>query len=215
MVPGSEERRAHVESRIYNKFYNTNYTASWFLVRMELKLDANGNLPAPPCGDAHPANLFCTAGPLVQKKLDLLDAPSNTLPMLGCGGFAAETLPLAVGDAEKGSPMAKSFTDGPVLLGDLTVPVFGAGAPKTGPSGWWATWSNTRQDYRGFAPVHRGVCNLLFGDGSVRAVKDGNRDGFLNNGFPASSGGGFQGDSVEIPETEVFSRWSLEGPFPD
>jgi hypothetical protein len=55
----------------------------------------------------------------------------------------------------------------------------------------------------------------LFGDGSVRAVKDSNRDGLVNNGFPASSGAGFQDDAVEISEREVFSRWSLQGPFLD
>ena len=215
MVPGSEERRVLVEEQIYNKFYNTNYTASWFLVRMELKLDSHGNMPTPPCGDVHPANVFCTEGPLVQRQVDLLDAPSNTLPLLGCGGAFADVLPLNVGAAEQGSPLAKSFTDGPVMLGDLSVPVFGNTATKNGPTGWWATWNKTRQDYRGFAPVHRGVSNLLFCDGSVRPVKDRNRDGYLNNGFPASSGAGFQDDSVEMPATEVFSRWSLQGPFPD
>src|SRR5687767_1819634 len=38
-----DDRRKFVETQIYNKFYNTNYTASWFLVRSELRIDVMGN----------------------------------------------------------------------------------------------------------------------------------------------------------------------------
>jgi prepilin-type N-terminal cleavage/methylation domain-containing protein/prepilin-type processing-associated H-X9-DG protein len=206
----TEPRRTVVEEDVYKKFYNTNYTASWFLVRMGVEVDSFGSLPIPPCGDTDPANLFCTEGPLKQTKVDLLDAPSNTLPLLGCGAAVSETLPMAIGDAEEGTPMAQSFTNGP-RMPDLAVP--NPHTVKGGATGWWAIWNSTRQDYRGFAPVHRGNCNLLFTDGSVRSVKDTNRDGYLNSGFPA--GGGFIDDTVELPTAEVFNRWSLQGPFPD
>ncbi len=216
LAPDSEERRLVIEKNLYEKSYNTNYTASWFLVRMGVDVDDAGNLKKPPsaCGSASPISLFSTLGPLEQRKVDLLDAPSNTLPLLGCGA-AMGTLPMTVGNADEGSPVAKSFTDGPARIGDLTIPSFPSTAPKAGPIGvgWWATWNDTRQDYRGFAPVHRGFCNLMFADGSVRGVKDVNGDGYLNNGFSAT--GGFLDDNVEIPETAVFSRWSLQGPFPD
>jgi len=220
MSAGSEARRLEVETNVYNEFYNTNYTAGWFLVRMGVKLEANGSITTPACGVTDPANRFCTEGPLQQIKMDLLDAPSSTLPVLGCGGLATETLPsgdvlpmllpLTVGDAEQGTPMAKSFTDGP-RLNDLTIP--NLNTTKNGPTGWWAIWNSTRQDYRGFGPVHRDNCNLLFADGSVRSVNDANGDGFLNTGFSAV--GGFADDRVELPDTEVFSRWSLQGPFVD
>ena len=40
----ADEARAFVEEAIYNRGYNTNYAASWFLVRTAVTLDAHGNL---------------------------------------------------------------------------------------------------------------------------------------------------------------------------
>ena len=40
----SEGRRLFVEKKIYEKLFNTNYTASWFLVRGEVSLTPYGNL---------------------------------------------------------------------------------------------------------------------------------------------------------------------------
>jgi prepilin-type processing-associated H-X9-DG protein len=89
-------------------------------------------------------------------------------------------------------------------------PSFAAGAPKTGPTGWWAGWNNTTiQDYRGFAAVHRGACNVLFADGSARSILDKNEDGLVNNGFSATPTNGFASDEVEVTEEELFSGWSL------
>jgi prepilin-type processing-associated H-X9-DG protein len=66
------------------------------------------------------------------------------------------------------------------------------------------------QDYRGFAPVHRSVCNVLMADGSVRPFEDANRDGFLHNGFPISgeTNGGHE-RNLELPADEVFSGAAL------
>ena len=213
-----DDRCEIVEKKVYDKFYNTNYTASWFLVRMGVDVESTtGNLKLRElgCGATDPKNIFCTLGPLEQTKVDLLDAPSNTLPLLGCGGMAVNLLPCAVGAAEATTPMAKSFTDGPRPVSDITAPLVTGAVSKDGAAGWWVYWNSTRQDYRGFGPVHRGTCNLLFADGSVRSVKDANGDGYLNNGFTTASNGGFLSDEVEMPLTDVFSRWSLQGPFPE
>jgi len=67
------------------------------------------------------------------------------------------------------------------------------------------------QDYRGFAPVHQGLCNVLMADGSVKALKDSNDDGLINNGFPQASGGGFADDVIEVEDHQLFSKASLRG----
>jgi prepilin-type processing-associated H-X9-DG protein len=67
-----------------------------------------------------------------------------------------------------------------------------------------------RQDYRGWSPLHEGTCNILFADGSVRAVADSDRDGYLNNGFPADTASGFASETIEMPPTEVASLYSLK-----
>jgi len=68
------------------------------------------------------------------------------------------------------------------------------------------------QDTRGWAPVHRGSCNLLMADGSVKSVKDLNGDGFLNPGFPVEPGDdpaankvGYLDGTTEMSSYEVFS----------
>jgi hypothetical protein len=50
---------------------------------------------------------------------------------------------------------------------------------------------------------------LLFADGSVRTFVDENADGYLNNGFPPSSGGGFADDRAELAPTDLMSLYSL------
>ena len=80
-----------------------------------------------------------------------------------------------------------------------------------GANGWWAVWTKqTLQDYRGFAPVHRDVCNILMADGSVHSFQDRNTDGFLNNGF-AARGESADAAAIEIPAQEVFSGAAVRG----
>jgi len=206
----SDARRDLVEQRIYAKHYNTNYTASWFLVRSEVVLNNSGNLVATPTGC--PRSLTSrnsTRGPLKRVILDRGAVSSSFVPLLGCGAPAGN-LAMAIGPHPAGSLVAKTMTDGPVVKETLArLPNFSSGTSRTGANGWWAGWNATIQDFRGFAPVHRSACNLLFGDGSVRAFVDANRDGLLNNGFPASADSGFASDTVEVSQEELFSKWSL------
>jgi prepilin-type N-terminal cleavage/methylation domain-containing protein/prepilin-type processing-associated H-X9-DG protein len=216
MGGGSEGRRAFVEERIYRKGYNTNYTASWFLVRGGVVLDPNtGNPKAafPAC--AVPADLsnrtYCT-GPLKQSILDSSKAPAMLVPLLGDGALAGPA-PMAIGDVAAGSMLTKAMTGGPRLkmASGADYPVPTPNSPRNGVNGWWAIWNkNVLQDYRNFQPVHNGVAMILFADGSVRSFTDLNRDGQLNNGFTASVDGGFADSDIEIKSDDIFSFYSVD-----
>jgi len=205
------DRRAFVEERIFKKHYNTNYTASWYLVRSGVKLNpATGNLLAKAgCDEKTLKSRHSTLGPLQQGYADSAAGGLAFLPLLGCGAAAGQ-LSAAMGYAPSGALTVKSFTDGPVTnpgmaqLPDLN-------KAREGADGWWAQWNATRQDFRGFAPVHRGLCNILFADGAVRSYEAKNGDGLLNDGFQPTgvTGNGFTSDEIELPGEEVLSRWSL------
>lgn len=215
MAPGSDPRKQVVFGKVFSQFYNTNYCASWYLARSGVLLDDSGNLrPAQGACDTSIKSRNVTLGPLNQSRLDRSSVGASFIPLLA-DAAAAGTLSTSIGDVQAGEPLSKSFTDGPVLKSNLQTPTFPNGTPQAGPNGWWAGWNRqTLQDYRGFAPLHRGNCNVLFGDGSVRSVTDANGDGLLNNGFPAGVGG-FRDDVPEIPWREFGSFSSLDTPLPE
>lgn len=206
-APAGEDRRLFVEQEILKKHFNTNYTASWYLVRSGAVLDASGNLLSRTAGC--PASLLwrsSTLGPLNAAMLDAGPTPSSLVPILA-DGAAGGQLEAPLGDLDAGAPAVMPFMRGPVQPATMEAPPpFPAGTPR---SAWWPVWNATLQDYRGFAPVHRNTCNVLFADGSVRPVADTNGDGQLNNGFPAGAASGFADSTVELPAEEATSRWTL------
>ncbi len=215
-----ESRRELIESQIFLPGYNTNYTASWWLVRSEVLLNNNGNLTSSINNCAIGLKeRNSSVGPLKAARAENAAAPTSNIPLIGCGKPTGKYLSANVGDAVAGEPLVESFTDGPVRNTTMAAPSFSGTTPYQGPNGWWAGWThNTKQDYRDFGPVHggkrRGACNLLFADGSVRIFVDESGDGFLNNGFDPDiySGSGaidYQDAQVELLPNEVFSGWSL------
>ncbi len=208
LAPGSETRRQFVEKEVYNRFYNTNYTATWFLVRSGPVLDTSGNLrPAnPACGvDIRSRN--CTSGPLTLRQVDSAKAPASIIPLMGDGAPNGNLLQ-AMGSAQSGELVVASFTGGPVLKSTFQPPMFSPGTPREGANGWWAVWNRqVLQDYRQFAALHRDTCNILFADGGVRDLQDTNGDGSLNNGFAAGSG--FADSVEEVPANDCMSLYLL------
>lgn len=201
-----------IEQDVLEKHYNTNFVASWLLVRSRPLLDASGNLRTCKTSGASSLKLRdSTAGPLKLAELDAAKVPSTTIPLMGDGAVDS-SLSEAIGVHRKSDPTVGLFTRGPVRKSDMTTPTFADGTERRGESGWWSTWSNdVLQDYRGFAPVHRGLANVLMADGSVKSFTDRNDDGQFNNGFPATASNGFGSEEVELVESEFFSKAALRG----
>lgn len=212
--PGEQERIRVINEQILARNYNSNFTASWFLVRSDVVLDDDGNLKLahPKCG-SDIFSLNTTIGPLTRARVDTATRPSSVIPLLGDGAASSQTLPVDLADGEfvAGEMLVAQMTAGPRIKTNMTVPSFEEGTPRDGPDGWWKVWHDTLQDYRNFAPLHDGAANVLFADGGVRTFIDPNGDGLLNNGF--SKGNGFTTADVEITEEEVASRYSLRDEF--
>ena len=214
LAPLSEERRLVIETKLFEEFYNTNYTASWIFVRGGPHLDSSGNFKSkrPGCPANH-LSVHSGVGPLRLSVVDTSKNPSSTVPLLA-DGATTDTLKMKIGDVDAFTPVTQPFTRGPVQISSPTLepPAFSTGKPYGGSNGWWSIWNNkTLQDYRAFAPLHRGTCNVLMADGSVQSFEDLNDDGLLNNGFPASAKTGFKDDTVEIPPKVLFSKSALSG----
>jgi prepilin-type N-terminal cleavage/methylation domain-containing protein len=215
MAPGpSSERRDHVETEIFRKFYNTNYTASWWLVRGSPRLNAHGNLRenVAGCGKSITSR-NSTNGQLTRVNLDTSRLPSSIIPLMADGGLSGNQLSETVGDMQAGTELVVPMSGGPRLVANcpygnaFAIPVFNETTPPN--NVWWGVWlRQTLQDYRQFGTPHRGYSVVLFGDGGVRLIHDKNKDGLINNGYGAV--GGFEDNVNEAPEDELYSLYSLK-----
>ena len=220
-LPPGSARAAVIQSLVLEKGYNTNYAASWFLVRSELKVDDSGNVQGVSGCPVSPQERNCTEGPLRLAFVGSDRVPSTHIPLLGCAQAADRAdsvLSSAIGRFPAGTRLSASYTAGPVSKVSMLPPSFPSGTPYEGPGGWWDIWTNdTLQDYRNFGPVHGAgkirTCNVLFGDGSVRSLSDDSGDGLLNNGFDPGATVikiGFMDAQVELSAQQVYSGWSLK-----
>ncbi len=211
LAPNSKQRRMVVEQQVFEEGFNTNFTANWLLVRSEPLLDSSGNVASTRrgCG-ASLAARYSSFGPLTLAELGSAHAPSSAIPLLS-DGRAAGSLLMQIGPNVAGAMTVASTTAGPRLKANvLAAPSFASGTPRSGANGWWAVWNKqVLQDYRAFAPVHRGSCNILFADGHVRSIPDGNDDGVLNNGFAPVAGSGFTSMDIEMAPVDIMSHYSI------
>lgn len=217
-----------VEGLLIEKGYNTNYAASWFLVRGDVRLDDSGlPLVTGSCGGSV-FDRSSTAGPLELKRVDSGRVSGSTIPLLGDAGSKG-SLSKTVGEAHvAASPLAVHLFGGPAgwnvttggLRKDPKPADAGFGPGRDGATGWWAFWNkNTLQDYRNLAPIHKNSCNVVMYDGSVQSFYDRNKDGYLNSGFPRGTDGSgatpfgsqypFADDTQELIPTDMTSVYSL------
>lgn len=217
LSPLSAARADIVASHLLEEGYNTNYAASWFLVRGGVRLDRNGS-PDPKkngCSNTDIRSRNVTRGPLVTRDVDSGKAPANTIPLL-CDASSIGQLSAAVRRADappllsQGTPFTTPIVGGPVLKSTLQTPVFPSGTPREGGTGWLKTWTrDVLQDYRGMSPHHSGgVCNVLMADGSIQQLVDQNGDAMINNGFDA--GNGFSSNEVEAGFLDLASFYNLQ-----
>lgn len=216
----SADRKPIVERLLIEKGYNTNYGASWFLVRGDLRLDDKG-LPQTTgsCG----GSVFdrnSTAGPLELKRMDSGRVSGSTIPLLadvGSNGLLSQDLSESLKSGTNlavnlfGAPAGWDKTTGQIKR-DPKPADAGFKDTREGADGWWAFWNkNTLQDYTRLAPIHKNSCNVVMADGSVQSFYDRNKDGFLNNGFPKGDGTKypFADDNQELIPTDITSVYSL------
>lgn len=125
---------------------------------------------------------------------------------------------------QSGERLCESFNDGPaqyvtdggvelIAQGtDVTGQMIAEASPSGGPlandtEGGWL------QDTRDWSAVHRGSCNILMADGSVKAFVDEDGDMYLNPGFPIPKNLseeeyqsiGYRGDTIEMHPSRCFN----------
>lgn len=166
---------------------------------------------------------------------DALDTSSGG-QAASADGVLRDTIP---GFMVAGDPLCESFNDGPSRVEGLQVrfvgalneiltrdqllnvdstgvpvpfPVVGETAPAT-PTNFYM------QDTRDFFAVHGKAGNVLFADGSVRALNDENGDGYFNPGFNVSPMAtseitGYLSDACEVNPWEMYPGTFLDIEFP-
>ncbi len=214
------ERQPIVVRQLIEKGFNTNYGASWFLVRSDVRLDGKGvPIATGSCGRSvfHRSS---TVGPLDLKRVDSGRVSGSTIPLIGdakSDGFLSQDLGESL---PRGTGLAVNLFGAPATWDSVTGRIKRDPKPadagfmdtRDGVDGWWAFWNkNTLQDYTNLAPLHKNSCNVVMADGSVQSFYDKNKDGYLNNGFPKGNGSKypFADDTQELVPADMSSVYSL------
>ncbi len=210
------DQRELVQLEMVEKGYNTNYGASWFLTRSEMKFLAPPSQYTPATTITGCAagvwSRSSTVGPLRQKLMDTSRISTSSIPLVGDIKIAVGFLSQSLGELHpNGEPLALNSFGGPATWDATT----GAISYPTASFTAVLWYEDTAQDYRNLAPIHQRSCNVVMADGSVRSFYDANDDGFLNNfsnnpKYPkGGSASDFTSDEPELLPTDMGSFYSL------
>ncbi len=225
-------RAEFLADHFFDKGYNTNYVASWFLVRGAVKLRFESDewrFVNTPSG-VTARGLDGTFGPLTRRAVDNGMISASKIPLLGDGAPADSRKALVTigipGYLENGDWLVRSFNLGPAVYNPdseviehleedaLLTPQVECERSDTAcnPADTTETDHGWLQDTRGWYAVHGKTCNILMADGAVKEFYDENSDGFLNPGFPVQVGHsvGYEAGDVELPPEEIWSGMFLE-----
>ncbi len=142
---GSQERADFVAETLLDDGYNTNYVASWYLVRTGVRLSINAPESSDPDavefnwdmtslkaenGAGSAKGLGQTQGPLTMRTLEAAVVPSSNIPLLGCGspgdpGEAILTHTVKSTETDvtyltSGERLVEAFCDGPASFVDAS-----------------------------------------------------------------------------------------------
>lgn len=211
-LPPNDPARIPIVAEFIRQGGNTNYAASWYLVRggttfrtssaNEILINDSGSLK----------DFGNTTGPLTMRALSGSDVPANNIPLLAdaAPGDSNEAILVATINDElpAGSRLCEAFNDGPAFFNGTGIELLKGYAPSvkaatptqyptvgavvtTANEANYASansWSQGNklilQDTRDWYAVHGKKGNVLMADGSVKTMIDTNGDGFFNPGFP-------------------------------
>jgi len=235
MDPFSPDRTQLVQEKLWETGHNTNYAASWHFVRSAPGIQ-NGAVVGKLkdfMNTRGPLTQRLVANSVVPSSaIPLLgDADKGDTDEAVLGNTAGADWEQMNDEMVRGIPLAEAFNDGPafydpstqkvriVTAGTQRAELVPEGLPTVGDIVTAANeveWKGTNtdlvlQDTRDWRALHSGnTCNILFADGSVRVLKDLNKDGYLNPGFPVPVGSnpeitGYIDGQVEINPWEMFT----------
>ena len=231
-------RLAFVRDEFIGKGINTNYVASWFLVRSGPKLAWDNTASAMTTkGDLK--TLVGAVGGLTRRMVEGSPIVTSAIPLLGDAGPGDAHEACLVGQngdladnkgLTAGVRLAESFNDGPAYWNGSKVVLMPAGtdvinavkglvlptpdAPNGVAAADGKVWLQDTRDWMCLHGSGRSLsANILMADGSVKEFFDLNEDRYLNPGFAAVGGDandGYRSHSCEMSPTECFN-----GPFID
>ncbi len=210
-TPPNSEARSKLVEKLVEQGWNTNYAASWHLVRgqplftwLRLPGMAQAELfaltePDPALPGAYRLE---TTGTLSRRHLDTSNFPGSTVPLLGDANSVAPRSSSKTGAAVEGagpSAFSVEVEDVVPILGSSSIRLrvvtrffdhccFGGTGDKDGQLRTQCLAElgyrgNVYLDTRHWRAIHRGSANLLMADGSVRSFVDQDGDQLLNPGF--------------------------------